>query len=136
MSLKWSTEFQVGVKEMDSQHQELISEMARLVDILTTGQNPIEAGVALSNLEGQLDDHFSLEEALMSKYAYAASFRHKKAHEAYRRDFLAFKEEVVVAFSKGDPLEPVAVKIRDLLVNHIRDHDLDLGRHIREARGA
>jgi hemerythrin-like metal-binding protein len=127
--MEWTDKLSVGIKEIDDQHK-------KLVDITNSLYDSMKNGQANSLLKNILDDlvkytvyHFTTEEKLMSKYNYADSQIHKKAHD----DFTNEVSQLQSKFNEGAVLLSVSTFnfLRDWLVKHILDTDQLLGKFLK-----
>lgn len=79
--MQWSGHFSVGVKELDMQHQRLISLINRL--ILVSETHCIHSEIiksALDEMTEYAQVHFKAEEKLMEAYDFPLMKEHKKSH--------------------------------------------------------
>jgi hemerythrin len=62
---KWSDKYSVGIKTIDSQHQELVNIINRLFDAVTNHEADKVINSILDALMDYTKTHFALEELLM-----------------------------------------------------------------------
>lgn len=121
----WCDEYNVNVKEIDTQHQKMLE----LVNNLHTA---VEACVDKNSLQNSLVElvdftrmHFSTEEQLMKQYDYPELKKHHKEH----RILLKHMSDLVVAVSNGQ--QPTFYSDYDVSSDwamiHISEHDKSLG---------
>jgi hemerythrin len=77
---KWSPEYNVNIKTIDSQHQELVNMLNRLFIAVSMREGSKVIGVILRALRSYARTHFSLEERLMQQANYADLEAHKLEH--------------------------------------------------------
>ncbi len=78
---KWLPEYNVGIKTIDSQHQELVNILNRLfVAVSKREGDKVIAGI-LDALMGYTKEHFTLEERLMQQAKYKDLEAHKQEHK-------------------------------------------------------
>lgn len=78
---KWSPEYSVNIKTIDSQHQELVNILNRLfVAVAKREGDKVIAGI-LDALMGYTKTHFALEERLMQQAKYQDFEAHKLEHK-------------------------------------------------------
>jgi len=137
MHVEWSDKLSVGVEEIDTQHKSLIENINNFFEAIDRGEGTEELTRLFRFLGDYAKFHFSLEESYMTKYSSAGQVYgdekvHKAEHQAFIRDFSAFKEElesVVVS-----PLLATEFKdwIRNWLYMHVLKIDKGLGAYLNE----
>src|SRR6185369_3899374 len=77
--MDWSRDYEIGVDEVDEQHQEWCKRLGQLLDHLHSG---LQDGVAelFAYLQEYIHWHFSKEEALMDEHRYPLREEHKLEH--------------------------------------------------------
>jgi len=83
MAFKWKDEYNVGIAEIDKQHQKLFEIGARIYDLalLDDGIDHYDEIVGiLEELKEYAQYHFQYEEKLMDQHAYDAFETHKMEH--------------------------------------------------------
>jgi hemerythrin len=100
--LEWRSEYEVGIKEIDRQHKEILGILKRL-STQRKDQERDAVREALMQLVSYIDRHFALEEELMDRHAYPGFDAQKDAHDAFvdtvcdnLRDFLKNRRVVPV----------------------------------------
>ena len=78
---KWSPEYSVNIKTIDSQHQELVNMLNRLFVAVAQREGNKVIGGILEALRSYTRTHFSLEERLMEQAHYADFEAHKVEHQ-------------------------------------------------------
>lgn len=138
VALAWSSEYAVGVPEIDEQHM-------ILVHTLNDANVKLRQDCSQQRLEQITQDllsyalyHFETEEELMQEFAYAdASAEDAAAHLEQHRQFST--KVVTVREQIRDGVAVTADELigflTDWLVNHIMNTDKRLAAHIRSRRG-
>lgn len=126
--MEWKDAYAIGVKEIDSQHRELVDMVTRLENALSTDQEKQEIGNLLKFLVDYTKRHFSAEEEIMMDSGYPELSRHKELHKTLIDEVTG----VLIGLKKGQSIDPkkIASFLRDWLVNHILDEDKKIGEHI------
>ena len=78
---KWSPDYNVDIKTIDNQHQELVSILNHLFIAVSKRQAEKEIAVILDDLVGYTKTHFALEERLMQQANYEDFEAHKLEHK-------------------------------------------------------
>ena len=77
---KWSSDYSVGIKTIDSQHQELVNILNRLFIAVSKREGDKAIAGILDALMGYTKEHFTLEERLMQQARYKDLEAHKLEH--------------------------------------------------------
>ncbi len=80
---KWSPDYSVGIKTIDSQHQELINILNRLFVAVSKREGDQAIAGILDALMGYTKTHFALEERLMHQAKYADLAAHIEEHKLF-----------------------------------------------------
>lgn len=78
---KWLPEYSVGIKTIDSQHQELVNILNRLFIAVSKREGDKAIAGILDALMGYTKEHFRLEERLMQQARYKDFDAHKLEHK-------------------------------------------------------
>jgi len=79
--INWKDEFNIGIPEIDQQHQSLME----MINTLITNFTPEATSKAVQQMVKYADNHFQLEEALMTRYGYDQLNEHKEQHLIFRQ---------------------------------------------------
>lgn len=84
-AIQWNGHFELGLNEIDAQHQRLVTLINGLSLALSDARPLPEVDAMLDRLEAYADEHFQLEEAIMasSTLPAAAQQRHCAEHSAF-----------------------------------------------------
>ena len=131
--LQWKEEYEVGVAEIDEQHQKLI-DIANRVYELMRNELALDKYDQIVEILQELKEytvyHFHFEEGLMQKAKYKKRFSHKILHQ----NFLAQVEAVDLS-AVDENQEAYLVKIMDFIANWLIDHivgeDKKVGQSVR-----
>jgi hemerythrin len=132
----WKPEYELGITQIDTQHQKLLMTIGQLHLAVTTGQNEECCASLIHTLENQVADHFEFEERMMQEHHYPFASDHIAQHNSYQHYFYKLKREIEAHSS--DPLYlgfRIKLFLADWLINHAKRDDLHLGRFLTE-RGA
>ncbi len=92
---KWTTEFSVGVKELDLQHQKLFAFLNRLIMAKTT--SIIHSEVVKDILDDMVEyskTHFTSEERLMEAHHFPLLEEHKQHHRDFENQTAQFRAQM------------------------------------------
>ncbi len=81
--IEWRDSYSVGIKELDSQHRqllELINEISKADD---TGTPIASCFAILNSMIRYAEEHFTTEERYLENNAYPKCFEQKRAHEKF-----------------------------------------------------
>ena len=131
--LQWKEEYEVGVAEIDEQHQKLI-DIANRVYELMRNELALDKYDQIVEILQELKEytvyHFHFEEGLMQKAKYKKRFSHKILHQ----NFLAQVEAVDLS-AVDENQEAYLIQIMDFIANwlieHIIGEDKKVGQSVR-----
>lgn len=131
--LQWKEEYEVGVAEIDEQHQKLI-DIANRVYELMRNELALDKYDQIVEILQELKEytvyHFHFEEGLMQKAKYKKRFSHKLLHQ----EFLAQVEAVDLS-AVDEEQDAYLVRIMDFIANwlieHIVGEDKKVGKSVR-----
>ena len=121
--LKWDKKLAVGIDELDAQHQNIIRALNEMLEAMSHGKGHQKYYSLLKFLENHIYEHFTLEEALMTRYGYADYEEHRRTHQEFSAKFLDFKQQ----FEAEGPTVRIVIKtmnwLGQWLVEHIMETD-------------
>ena len=122
-SLKWTSEYEFGLPDIDDEHKSLFGAINRLIETASSDDpaKDIAINVSIEFLIQYVNEHFANEEALFDQTEYPDAEKHKKMHTDLKNKVLDFKER----YNQGDEqalidFVPVA---KNWLTNHILNED-------------
>ncbi len=128
--INWREEFNVGVVEVDYEHQELIELINEMHRSVQEGVTRDQVVAGLGEIYAQIAAHFALEEKVMQETRYPAFREHKMDFEALLDDLRDIMDEVE---DDGEFDEKqLATDLDRWFSDHFRTHDAKLhgtGRH-------
>ncbi|WP_373071592.1 bacteriohemerythrin [Sulfurimonas sp.] len=133
--IKWSTDYETGVEEIDEQHHILVNTLNEANELLTKEYS-------LENLQNITKDllsyalyHFETEEELMQEYNYEGEApKDFENHMKQHRDFSAKVVEVRDSLKSGNLIgqDELISFLLNWLLNHIDKTDKKLGKFLSE----
>jgi hemerythrin len=126
-------ELNLGIAELDDQHQAFYLHVVGLRRALTGGIGGRDKLMkTLRYLDTFVTEHFSAEERSMRLHNYPGILNHRAEHEAFAKTVAAFKKKTLDLEARGEVMSFLAVeiqrKLEDWLTGHIRTLDRKNGR--------
>ena len=132
MEIGWQEEYSVGIREIDTQHQELLARIAELAKLVGNGNTRLRG--ILDTLAEQVASLYSSEENLMRRYEYPFIEDHMRQHSTFDRFFSELRKEI-----EGGARDRLYLVFRiqlilvDWHINHTTKSDLHLGNFLQRA---
>lgn len=125
-TITWKEDNSVGVKVLDTQHQEVISNLNTLFEIFADQSQPDQLKEVFLKLENYAEQHFATEEKLFEKYKYQDKEAHIKEHDIYRNSITRFRQKL----ESNDPHlnEEILEFLADWWMGHIQGCDKEYTR--------
>ncbi|HQR29922.1 MAG TPA: hemerythrin family protein [Anaeromyxobacteraceae bacterium] len=129
MSKGKADDIQVGVQELDSEH-DLMLGLVRALEKASASAPRTQVEALLQQLSEFSRVHFATEEIMMRLYAYPDFARHQLEHARLVEQI----EQVRTEFAAGrvQPSTALAGALRHWFGEHVRTHDLALARFVRD----
>ncbi len=114
---KWDPSLETGNAEIDEQHRTMF-ELANKLHVAVTGTaaSPEAVEDAIYRLTDYVLEHFTDEEALMTRLRYPAVGSHEGLHKSLTADTM----RLAASYFNGDPL--AATKIGPFVTSWLKDH--------------
>jgi hemerythrin len=119
--IQWNEKFNVGVRTLDGQHQQLIKIINELHEAMSKGHaKEVQAGL-LQRLGQYAAEHLNTEERMLSSNGYPNFVQHKAQHDNYIAKVREFEQQVAAGKSSlGVTLLPF---LKDWWTGHIMKTD-------------
>ena len=121
--LEWSSEFELGVEEIDLQHRYFLMLINRLHQALLGGENHAFQVSLLKELNAYAKFHFISEENMMRQAEYAHLAEHQRHHVALI-DRLNGKESILAVRYSADDARLVIEFLVEWFKEHTAGEDL------------
>ena len=123
--IKLEDNLKLGITEIDSQHETLVSLVNLLHENMLQGSGKAILDDILSQLLKHTETHFAYEEKLMTRYDYPDYEKHKEAHDRLIQQLI----KLITLYKKGDLLLSFAIvlELKSWAVVHIEKSDIPLG---------
>jgi hemerythrin len=118
MVIEWDPKLSVGVKLIDSQHQELFRRVDALLAAMEANKSRDEVGKLLDFLKQYTVEHFGAEAKLMAEHRYPQAPTHLAQHQDFVKTFL----DLYAEFLKSGPTAALAVKLNRTVCSWLREH--------------
>ncbi len=121
----WDQKYSVGVRELDTQHKQLINILNELYEAMQAQKDKAVIGKIISELASYTKIHFSTEEKYMEKYNYSDLASQKREHEKFIEKVKIFQQD----FESGKLALSINVAsfVKEWLANHILISDKKYG---------
>lgn len=126
--LKWTTDLELGLEQIDNQHKTLINIINELNIGIEYGQSNSVMIPIVEKIQEYTNTHFKAEEEIFSQYNYPDRAVHEAEH-------ITFIDSIKYIHRQCEIIEePMSTRIRDFLLgwlcNHIRTKDKEYKRFI------
>ncbi len=118
---------QMGLKDIDSQHEQLVECMSELLDGTKKMSASSSVKVALKRLRDYAKTHFAYEEQLMLNIEYPKVASHQQLHLVFFKKLDEF--EIDVQGAQGLHATELLLFLKDWLIQHIAKEDRDYADH-------
>lgn len=129
--ITWRDSYNVGVDEIDQQHQELVVRLNDFMEACTQQKAKEKIEETLEFLKSYTIEHFQDEEALMQKVKFPEYIAHKKEHD----DFVQMIEQLIGQIKTQGTSILTTIKLNrvlvDWLLNHIQKNDVRVGEYVK-----
>jgi len=91
--IEWKKEFETGIPDVDTEHEELIGLINGLYDSMNSNRSKDTILQFLGDIHTKTASHFALEEKIMREEKYAHYGEHKNEHEQLLDDINDIMDE-------------------------------------------
>ena len=128
MPIRWTSELEIGINVIDSQHKRIVEYINKL-EHAQVNLNRAEVGEVLDELVDYTLSHFAFEEGLMEEAGYPFLKPHKRVHALFTRRV----SDYVQRFKMGENVtQELLHTLTAWLVNHIKNDDKDFAGSVQE----
>lgn len=128
----WTSDLSIGVKTIDSQHQEMLHRY-----------NILQSAVAAKNPEHDITKtieflaeytflHFRAEEEIMKANEFPGYPEHKQKHDEFTSTVMETIKELEAGETDAQLTAKMTQWLGDWIVHHIRQMDQEIGKFLRE----
>ena len=108
--IQWRDDFEIGIDEIDHEHEELIALINEAHKALEDAYEPAAIEAFFGEIYARISAHFALEESVMRGLRYDDYDAHKAEHE----DLLEDIRDIMDGYERGD-----YARYQDLLAAHL-----------------
>ena len=125
-------DLRTGFGRLDEQHLAMLQVTENILDGAKDGDWESSLFNCLSALKEYTSLHFDIEQELMGEYHYPHRREHEAQHSAFRTELEEIEKEVRRFGASADLAEHTRRVLIDVLMRHIRDHDLKMAAYLKE----
>jgi hemerythrin-like metal-binding domain len=119
--IEWDDKYSVGISIIDNEHKQLIGIMNKAIALEQNSNNPKEIAAVLNEMNKYVQTHFATEEAYMAKFNYSDYENHRKEHQAFSIETMAFFDKITD--SNRQLTCEILEHLKSWLVNHVLGTD-------------
>lgn len=120
--IAWDPSLALGLKEIDTQHQDIIALINELAAKRESG-DPDVAARTLRFLRDYLNSHFALETEMMRDVGYPALKLHREQHELFANHVIFFEIEKEFGVVTDQMLDDILAFLMEWFTQHIATED-------------
>ena len=119
--IKWSSQYELGIEEIDNQHKGLVIIINELFSLMSQGKAKNNLDKIFDHLTDYTKKHFLAEEVMLFKFGYKEFDNHKDEHKKFVEKLNDLKKDM----SNGDVTTSLKVLnfLKDWLLNNIQISD-------------
>ncbi len=133
--MEWSSELELGNKEIDTQHRALFAQFNLLSRACHEEQGKELILDILDGVERHFLTHFDTEERLMTQHAYSGTQQQRQEHQKFIREIAAFRHTVQTRGISRKLAAMVTERMVMWVVRHIRNYDRQMVDFFRQDSG-
>jgi hemerythrin-like metal-binding protein len=126
--IEWREEFEVGIVDVDHEHQELIKLINDLHDAMSGENATISVMDFLGEIYSHVSAHFALEEKIMRTQKYDQYTDHKADHERLLDELRDIMDDYEESAYYSD--EEFSTHIKRWFTEHFKTKDARLHKHL------
>ncbi|MBU1003155.1 MAG: bacteriohemerythrin [Proteobacteria bacterium] len=127
--LSWSPSLSLGVDIVDKQHQQLVEIANTLIEAVEKGHGQEVVNSVIQSLREYTVHHFHDEEQFMADIHYPKRGEHAAQHAELVRLVKDFQHRLYIKEIISG--EQIKAFLKSWLLEHILEHDLDIGQFVR-----
>jgi hemerythrin len=131
--LNWSAQLDIGVAEMNHQHQDLLDLMNGLHDAYEARRDFDAQKICFLKLKMATVEHFEKEEQYMNKIQWPKLATHKVIHQMLLAEFGKHEK---IFMEKRELTDDFFRFLKFWLSSHIQGIDMEYGQSVKQKKGA
>lgn len=126
----WNDAYSIGIPEIDTQHQKLLSIINELYEARQIGTGQVIIKETITKLVDYTNYHFTMEQQMHVEYKYLNAPKHKLEHQEFIDRLTQLKEEG----EQGNLLLILKTLdfLKDWMITHILGSDKAFGNYLRD----
>lgn len=128
----WQDHFALGIVEIDTQHQDLLEQLDRLMLAVSQGEATHAIKETLQFLNEYVALHFLTEETLMEHHGYPELHDHKVQHEWFKNELVDLAQACCQEDHVPGQATDLIAHLTDWLLNHVLYTDQILGTFLKD----
>lgn len=129
--IAWRETYNIGVGEVDQQHQELVVKLNEFLDACIQQKGKEQIVQTLTFLKEYTVEHFRSEEEIMLKYNFPEYQEHKKDHDDFVATVIELEKSIVAQGATVLSTLKLNRTLTDWLLTHISKSDMKIGQYLR-----
>ena len=126
MLIQWNEKYSTGVDEIDDQHKEIINQLNRFHEAITSGLGKEAITDILEFTARYAESHFSYEEDCMNRYRCPVALQNEKAHRKFTERFREIREDIAANPIETETVLEVYHELKEWINWHILKIDTNL----------
>ena len=128
MPLRWKSELELGIFELDTKQEELFVRFEDFSEKTEQEYGSKEVGEFLGYLDGYAREHFEFEEDLQDKSNFPGQKEHAAEHRQFVQELDVFRERLVA----GEDVKEIALLLKRLMIRWLIKHNNNLDKVFRD----
>ncbi len=133
--VQWSRRLEVGVPEIDAQHQELYRRSDRLLRAVAERRGSGEVRSLVQYLAKYIGEHFAAEQQMMELSGYSGLGDHMAEHHWFEDEYRKLVDQLDHDGVTVEVVRGLVALLGDWLDHHLEVTDSAFGRHLAQVRG-
>lgn len=134
MAFVWTKDLETGNLQIDTEHQQLIQALNKLLSACSSGKGREEIGNTMDFLSQYTKTHFAHEELLQIQSRYPDFTNHKKYHTEFIKVVNDLSARLKADGTSIQLVGEINQRLGDWLVNHIKREDRKVAAHIQSQK--
>lgn len=119
--IEWNDKYSIGISIIDNEHKTLINIMNKAIALEQDSSNSNEITEVLNEMNKYSQTHFATEEAYMVRFNYPDYEDHRKEHQAFAIETMAFFDKITE--NNHQLVCQILEHLKSWLVNHVLGTD-------------
>lgn len=132
MAIIWDESFVLGIDEIDQQHRSIVEHFEKFSAAIQEGCASELLLEMATFLAGYAKEHFATEERYMVQYQYPRIAEQHQEHAVFMSDTEELLKRIVHEGASREIAADLAGKLVRWIIQHIRNHDRDMVKYVKE----